>query len=198
MIKIAVIDDQPIILDGFGSILKKMASKIDIKLIFTATNGQYLIDYLEINGEDSIDIAILDFKMPGMNGIELVKYLKQKFPSIKSVLFSSYYEVPMIEGAMLHGASSFLEKNMRYKDLMFALNQIHETGYYFPDGFPHHIIKSLVEGEKIKPTHDFTAVVSDRCKEVAILIAKGFSYKDIADQLKPALCNRVSLFEIIA
>ena len=181
MINVAVIDDQPIILNGFKQMFNEAKKNYNVDLIFTSTSPKELFTFLESNNFQTIDIVIIDFKMPDINGIELTKKLKEAYPNIKCILFSSYYNTELIENAMSIGARSCLKKEIRYKELFEALIEVHRSGYYLPDDFPLDVIQRITSKKSITPIHDFSAKITSREKEIAILIAQDKSYKEIGD-----------------
>lgn len=184
MICVAVVDDQSIVHEGFIKRFE-LASKRgeDMCLVHHSYNGNELFDYLENDGWKNLDILLVDFQMPEMNGIEIVKRIKSEYPAIKTILFSNFYEENLIRGALAEGASSYLPKDTRYEEFITCIKEVYSSNYYLRDDFPPEIIKKMIAGKEIKPTYDFTAKISKREIEVAILIAKGVMYKNIAPEL---------------
>jgi len=88
MINVLYVDDETINLELFGISFKKEFS------VFKAHSG---VEALKILESHSIDVIVTDFKMPGMNGYELINEVKHKFPQKKCILLTGYLETAMEE-----------------------------------------------------------------------------------------------------
>jgi DNA-binding NarL/FixJ family response regulator len=76
------------------------------------SGGQAFIDTLKAF-DVKIDIAIIDMDMPGMNGIELNKYLQNNYPDIKVIILTVHANELLISQMITEGASSYLAKKLR-------------------------------------------------------------------------------------
>ena len=103
MKKILFVDDEVNLLDGLKRIFRK--KKDEWEMTFLA-DGRKALDYMEKN---SMDIIITDYKMPGMNGLELLAIVKEKHPEIKRVILSGQSEAEIFDKA-LQLAHKYLSK----------------------------------------------------------------------------------------
>jgi Response regulator containing CheY-like receiver domain and AraC-type DNA-binding domain len=102
---ILIVDDEPMIREWFQMTVER-------------TSGEYRIAGEASNGEEAlafclshpVDLVVTDIKMPGMNGIDLIKALKEELPHIRSVVFSSYSEFQFAAEALKFGASEYILK----------------------------------------------------------------------------------------
>jgi len=182
MINVAIIDDHQLILNGLELAFKSFDSK-KYKAKGFFLSGEEFLSFLEKNKKHKIDVALIDFQMPGINGIDLIQLLRKKYPSIKTIIFSNHYETPLIKAAFKSGANSYLPKNCDVNEVFEAINEVYTSNYYLRDDFSAPILKVMISNKEIIPTYNFSADLSDREKLVGILITKEYSYKEIAMQL---------------
>ncbi|GIN12884.1 response regulator [Shouchella clausii] len=100
--KVLIVDDQ----FGIRVLLTEVLQKDGYEM-FQAASGK---EALAIQEEEEIDIVLLDMKIPGMDGIEILKKLKDKQPGIKVIMMTAYGELNLVNEAMDHGAVSYMAK----------------------------------------------------------------------------------------
>lgn len=108
MIKLLIADDEQIILDGISESIDW--DSYGIKVAGTATNG---IDALELAKRLCIDILVTDIKMPGLEGLELIKEINALKRGIKVILISAYEQFDFAQEAISLGALSYLTKPLK-------------------------------------------------------------------------------------
>jgi DNA-binding NarL/FixJ family response regulator len=169
-IRILLVDDHQIVLDGLRSLLDKDPS---FDVLGTFNDPQKALSYISTQ---SPDILLTDYSMPQMSGLELIQKAKALQPGIKSVLLSMHDEPSVVREAMKQGINGFLLKNIQQVELKEALRKIY-TGLMYISAeittqlLHHHVI----DDEEPKLT--------ERELEILKLITKEFSNKQIADKL---------------
>ncbi|MBS1578660.1 MAG: response regulator transcription factor [Bacteroidetes bacterium] len=173
MIKIALVDDHQIIIDGLKSLLNQSST---IQLVATANSGKEILQ--KIN-ETVIDILITDISMPEMNGLELAKKVKQLFPEIKIIALSMNADGSTIN-AMVNDAdiTGYLLKQTGANELITAIEKVYKGGIYFQT----EILNALEQQTKIKQ-QQVSANLSNREIQIIALLEKDFSNKQIATEL---------------
>lgn len=160
-IKIGLVDDHRLFLDGLISLFSR---ENDFHIIFASNNTSSALNYLEQN---DINLLITDISMPGVNGIEFIKIVKQKHPNIKILILS------MFEGAIPHKqVNGYIKKESLVDELVDAIKQIMKGNNYFQG-----------MDEKLFTLEFNKNIVTTREKEIIRLIALGLSVTEIADQL---------------
>lgn len=126
------------------------------------------------------DVVLMDINLPGMNGIECVAKLKEVLPRTQVLMLTTYQETDLIFDSLRAGASGYLLKNMPPAELVEAIEQVHAGG----SPMSMHIARKVVSHfQQIrKPASDVDQLTA-REKEILALLAQGFLYKEIADQL---------------
>ena len=115
MYKIMIADDEPIVLDSL-----KTFPWSDHQCCVTcfAENGLNALHTLE---SEKVDILISDIRMPGMNGLELSKAVKERFPETEIILLTGYAEFEYAKQALSLGIRQYLLKPFRFEDIESAL-----------------------------------------------------------------------------
>jgi len=179
-IKILLVDDHQIILDGVKTML---IDEEDIDFIGCASNG---FKALEIIKSQLPDIVISDISMPDMTGIELTsKIIEMNLPS-RVLILSMYTTDDYIYNAIKAGARGILPKQDTNKEmLMEAIRTISEGDEYYASNISKNLMKSYVSKIKnINPTDKpKNYSLTSREKEILKLYVEGFSNLEVAEKL---------------
>jgi DNA-binding NarL/FixJ family response regulator len=140
------------------------------------------------NGEDALarlpalaaDVILMDINLPGMSGIDCIRQLKRLLPSSQLVMLTVLEDHERIFASLAAGASGYLLKNTPPARLLEAIREVHGGGAPMSA----QIARSVVETfRQATPVNDASGVLTPREQEILGLLAKGFLYKEIADQL---------------
>lgn len=123
-ISIGIIDDHKIVRHGLKELLHKMNH---YKVTHEFENGEDFLAALPL--ETPPDLLILDYSMPVLNGIDVLKALEEKEIEYKTLLLTQHFDEQIIDAAYHHGARGFLHKNCTAHDLKFAIDNIVKIGY---------------------------------------------------------------------
>lgn len=160
-IKLGLVDDHKLFLDGLVCMLLQHN---DFQVVFAVNNVKSAIDCLEKN---EIDLLITDISMPEINGIEFIKVVKEKHPSVKILILS------MFEGVISHKKiNGYVKKESPVEELVHALRQIIKGKNYFQG-----------KDEKVFNLNFNKGIVTNREKDIIQLIALGLSTEQIAAKL---------------
>jgi len=172
-ISVYLVDDHSLFREGLKMLLSNLAY---IDQIYEAENGQQFIEGL---AKHPVDIAMLDIEMPVMNGIEAAKQAKKMAPGIKLIALSMYsdenYYLSMIEA----GTCGFLLKNSNFTEVEKAILDVYNGKSYISIEILNNILK---HSQKVELNH-LCESLSEREVEVLLLICKGLTNSEIADQL---------------
>ncbi len=122
--KIAPIDDHKIVRQGLRELLVKLKN-YDVTHEFES--GTEFLEQMPLT--DAPDLYILDYSMPGLSGIEVLKALQEQFPDCRCLLLTQHFDEAMINEAYHYGARGFLHKNCTAQELQFAIDNIVKIGY---------------------------------------------------------------------
>ena len=172
IIKVAIVDDHQLFIDGIKSIL---STEIEIEIVAEANDGVAMLRILEEH--PAIDILISDIRMPGMNGLTLTKTVKKEFPKIAVLILSMFDQTSDIQEIINVKANGYLPKNVGRETLIEALYALNQGRHYFSD-----LYKDLLEenSEIIKPKE---VHLTKREKQILTLIAKARTSMQISEEL---------------
>ncbi len=118
VLKVLVADDHPLILQGLR---RSLEACDDIDVIGEARSGAEVLPLVERRRPD---VVLLDLRMPGMDGVECVRQIKQSSPEVKAVVLSACDDRPSIESAEKAGASAYVLKSVSSVDIPALLRQV--------------------------------------------------------------------------
>lgn len=180
IIKIILVDDELLFRKGVQFMLER---ENNIKIIFEASNGEELINYLNQNENDLPDIILMDLKMPLLNGVEATKRIHKKYPDVKIIALTSFDTKPFIINMIQEGASSYLIKNASPKEMIHTINEVALKGFYYNHLILGVIDEGLIFGNKKTKSSFDEEYLTIREKEVLELICEQFSTNQIAEKL---------------
>ena len=135
-INLMLVDDHQIMMDGIKALLKNERA---FSIIAETTKPLTVLDLI---GKKMPDIVIADISMPELNGIELTKLIKQKYPEVKVLALSMHNDKQTITEMLQAGISGFVLKNTGKKELIDALEKIADGGMYFSEAISLEIMRS--------------------------------------------------------
>ncbi len=126
------------------------------------------------------NVVLMDINLPGMNGVECARKLKQLAPQIQIVMLTVYEDTENIFNALAAGASGYLLKRTTTPELLESIREVHRGG----SPMTAHIARKVVLSfQKSAPSNEATEDLSPREKEVLDCLSQGFLYKEIAEKL---------------
>ncbi len=171
-IRILLADDHPLVSEGTRRILEQNSR---LTIVGSADNGQ---DALELAKSLQPDVAILDIRMPKLNGIEVVRRIKDYSPGTKTLILTAYDDDDYILALMEAGATGYLLKTSRPEELINAVERVHQ-GNTVLDPAIMMKVAHLWANYRDKPANPLSA----REHEILKLAAEGLRNKAIAENL---------------
>jgi len=126
------------------------------------------------------EVALIDINLPGMSGIECVQRLKRLLPKLQVLMLTKYDESDLIFSSLRAGASGYLLKKMLTVELISAIEQVYAGGAPMTMQIARKVVEHF---NQIKSPAADLEKLTPREHEVLALLAKGFLYKEISDQL---------------
>jgi DNA-binding NarL/FixJ family response regulator len=131
--------------------------------------------------EERPDVVLMDINMTGMDGIECVERLKARVPDMQIVMLTVYEDTDKIFKALTAGASGYLLKRSSPARLLEAIKEVQAGGSPMSSSIARKVVASF---RKAAPTAGNQTHLSPREQSVLDCLAKGLTYKQIADQLE--------------
>jgi DNA-binding NarL/FixJ family response regulator len=173
MLKILVVDDHEVVRKG---LMKVLAEALQPVKIDEAGNGQEAMSKVR-KGE--YELVVLDLKMPGKSGLDVLKEIKQHRPKLPVLILSMHPEEQFAIRAMRAGASGYLTKESAGDELVLAIRKALKGERYISDSLAQ-ILAGELNSDPEKPCHE---ILSDREYQVMIMIASGKTVGTIAKDL---------------
>ncbi len=114
--KIMVVDDEKDIKLLFEQRFRKEIKEGKLAFLF-AFSGEEAKDYLQSNGSDNLNQILSDINMPGMNGLELLKWIKDNYPELKVAMITAYGDQNNYKQAVEYGADDYMTKPIDFIQL---------------------------------------------------------------------------------
>lgn len=170
MIKVFIVEDHSVVIEGIYALLRH---EIDIQVTGHSLSGSECLQYF-IN--HSADVVLMDISLPDINGIELCKEIKKKYPGIMILALSTFNQGSYIRKMMDNGASGYLLKNAGRKEIIEAIKTV-ITGKSFLSFDAQQSLKSDTLQQNTLPP------LTKREKEILKHIADGLTNLQIAERL---------------
>ena len=180
--RLAIADDHALFRRGIMNIIGQHP---DIEFVLEATNGQELIDALEIQ-MPNIDVVLMDLQMPVMDGIKATEILKIKYPNLKIVVLSMHDEDHFVTHLMEVGANAYLLKDSDPEEVERAIFTVMKEDFYYGDFLNKVMHRRMLRKTAVRePSRFANAVVnlSEREEEVLKMICGGLTNVEIAEKV---------------
>jgi DNA-binding NarL/FixJ family response regulator len=140
------------------------------------------------NAEDALknlpqvrpNVVLMDINLPGLNGVECVRQLKQLAPETQVMMLTVYEDTENIFNALTAGANGYMLKRTAGKELLEAIREVHRGGSPMTMHIARKVVQSLQQTAATSPP---TENLSEREQQVLDLLSQGLIYKEIAEKL---------------
>jgi DNA-binding NarL/FixJ family response regulator len=175
MIKILIIDDHPLVIDGIKTMLK---DETYLRIEAAVKNGKDALDFLE--NKPAVDIILLDINLPDIDGLRLCELIRNKDKTVKIVGLTYVNEAGIITQLIRKGANGYLLKNMEREELIEAINKVMNGSVYLSKAANEKIIQQL---QGLGLSQNGIPALTRREKEILQLLCEGNTSQEIADKL---------------
>jgi DNA-binding NarL/FixJ family response regulator len=173
--RIFLVDDHTILRDGLRRLLEVES---DLEVCGEAEMAKKAYDKIDAL---SPDLVIIDLSLPGVSGIELIKGLKARFPSLRMMVLSMHDEALYAERALRAGAMGYVMKGAPTECLLTAVRRILTGEIYLSQAVSSQLLGSMIS-QKTSPG-PVMKKLSDRELEIVQLIGRGFTTGEISREL---------------
>ena len=172
MISVSIVEDLPEIRSGLERLVKEQQ---DMLLYSVSSNAEEAMPEL-IRTQPSI--VIMDINMPGMNGIDCIRLVKDNCPATQFMIFTIYENDEKIFDALAAGASGYILKKTSSEKIIEAIKELYNGGSPMSTPIARKVINHFKESKN--PDHKS---LTKKENEILNLLSKGFLYKEIAVKL---------------
>lgn len=179
MIRIMIVDDQPLIRDGLAMLLNL---RPELEVVGTASDGDEVVEKIE---KLQPEIILMDIRMPRVNGVEGTRLVRGKFPEVKVLMLTTFNDSELIFEALEQGASGYLLKDMETDAIVQAILTVHGGGAVLPQDITAQIVKELKRTKVVDTSEQSVQNQIEQLteREIDVLreIGLGLNNKEIAD-----------------
>lgn len=173
-IKVSLVEDS----DQLRGTLARVVNRADgFECISHYGNAE---DALEGLPKDKPDVVLMDINLPGINGVECVRKLKQSLPAVLVVMLTAYEDTENIFNSLAAGASGYLLKRSSSAEILAAIQDVTKGGSPMTTHIARKVVLSF---QKPSASNAATENLSQREQEVLDALAQGLIYKEIAEKL---------------
>ncbi|QJB55683.1 response regulator transcription factor [Pseudodesulfovibrio sp. zrk46] len=177
--ELIIVDDHPLFREGLKTIVKRDAN---YSVVAEAGNGK---EGIELGKKLRPDIMLVDISMPGKNGIQMIRELKDAVPETKFIIISMHSEADYIVEAFRAGATGYMIKESAASNLIKGLETVAKGELFLDSALSQEVVFKLLQskgGGSDSPQDPYSTLTS-REQEVMRMLAEGLTTKEVAAQL---------------
>lgn len=176
MIRIVIAEDHKIVRQGFKAILNAAANMSVAAETGDGSEAVRLVEDLEP------EILIVDLSLPGLDGIEVTRQVRQRVPATRVIVLSMHADDGYVVAALRSGAWGYVLKEAGAEELLTAVEKVMDGRQYLSRALPAEEIRRLIDKPSTK-ANDRYDTLSAREREVLQLIAEGYTSPEIAEKI---------------
>jgi DNA-binding NarL/FixJ family response regulator len=174
MIKIALADDHKLLRNALASLINTFEN---CEVIFEANNGK---DFCTLLERDQPDVAIIDYNMPEMNGLECANWMKKNYPQVPILMLTMYDTELMLIKLLQAGVKGFMKKDIHPNELNKAIQSVMTEGFYYSVHTSAKLAGFFTEKESIP---FWEKILSEQDLTFLKLVCSELTYKEIAQEM---------------
>ena len=173
MIKLLVADNHPITRKGLEVLF---SASPNIEVVGSVNDGEAILDFVKKN---PVDIVLTEADFPKLNGLTVLRYLKNDFPDIKTIILSAQPEEVYAINAIKAGAAGYINKSENVITISEAIVKVSDGGIHLSND----LTQQLAFGTRVNKSGNFYKKLSTRESEVLKLLTIGRKNKEISKEL---------------
>lgn len=173
-VRVALVEDDPQVREGLCLLLNQSRSCASVAAFASAEEALARLPSLDT------DVVLMDIQLPGLSGIECIQELKRQRPRLQIMMLTVFEDHDRIFRSLSAGASGYVLKQTPPDKLLEAILELHRGGAPMSTQIARRVVEAF---QHPAPARDASEGLSPREKEIIGLLARGYLYKEIAEQL---------------
>ncbi|XCF07212.1 response regulator transcription factor [Tamlana crocina] len=173
MIKLLIADNHPITRKGLEVLF---SASPNIKVVGSVDNGESILEFVKKN---PVDIVLTEADLPKLNGLTVLRYLKNDHPDVKTIILSAQPEEVYAINTIKAGASGYINKSENVITITEAISKVNDGGIYLSN----ELTQQLAFGTRTNKSGNYYKKLSTREAEVLKLLTVGKKNKEISKEL---------------
>lgn len=174
--QVLLVDDHEIVRHGLAAYV---ASTSDLRVWRSAASAAEALELLRADPETLPDVAVLDVRLPDMDGISLCREIRAEFPSVGCLMLSSFTNQDSVFGALLAGAAGYVPKDAPLEDVMTAIREVAAGRSLLDPALTAQVLDRIRQQDRKMGTEALT----DSERRVLDLISTGMTNREISAEL---------------
>jgi two-component system response regulator NreC len=175
-IRILICDDHALFREGVKAIL---GAHPNFEIVGQACDGQ---EAVQLTRRLHPDVVLLDISMPVLKGFDAARRIRKVEPGAKVLILSIYDDEDMVARCLSAGVSGYVLKDAPPAQLVYAIEAVNKGEQYMSPRVVSYVLDRYVSGSEQQPRTRYD-LLSDREREILVLLAEGESLKDVAQRL---------------
>jgi DNA-binding NarL/FixJ family response regulator len=171
-ISVSIIEDNLHFLDHFSSTVRDAA---DMTLVGTASTAK---DAFQLIDRQRADVHLIDLGLPDASGIEVIRYLRERQPESEAMVITVFGDEQNVVTSIEAGATGYLLKDSPENDIAESIRELHQGGSSITPVIARKLLQRLQAGKRAA---DDASALTDRESTILAALAKGMTYKEIAE-----------------
>lgn len=176
-VRILLVEDQPIVRNGLKMIIEQDET---LQIVAEASNGQEALQLLD---KVQLDLVVMDIRMPEMNGIEATKHMRNRFPTMKILILTTFDDEEYAYQTLKDGASGFLVKSSEPQKLIASIHSVLEGGIVIQEDVAAKLMPKLLHQSTHRMQTEQLPTLTERELDIMKLVGEGRTNKEIAATL---------------
>lgn len=176
-IRVFLADDHKVFREGIRLLLEK---RLDMEVIGEADDGRETVTKVS---QLMPDVVLMDITMPGLNGLEATRQIKQKYPSIKVLMLTMHETDQYLSGMLEVGACGYLVKTVTSQELASAIRAVHHGDVYLYPSIARMLVEDFLRRGKSGEERASYNGLTPREREILRYIAEDKQNREIAQLL---------------